>query len=276
MSEHTSQNIPKSPLESADEKREGGGEEQSAETTDDESLARTVADEEHVASLQAHSPRDSDDTNDETDFNDDEDFDNFDGFDDIFFDADDNVAETFDSQPALQSDTAPKDKANYETPRQPIPSTPSPAPSLIEPITGRPSYGNCVACHASLPYSQLARCPCLHTFCRECLEMMFTNALKNEKSWPVRCCRQDVPVEDPQVRKFLTDEFMRRYQSRKVEMEQTNRLYCQVPGCGVFIPQENIDNDTGTCPRCGSKTCAICKNAAHDGVDCPEDEAGTS
>lgn len=68
---------------------------------------------------------------------------------------------------------------------------------------------------------------------------------------------------------------VRRYVAKKLEMDTPNRTYCHKPDCSLFIPSQDTKGDeVAACPRCRSKTCVLCKGAAHDGMDCPEDEGG--
>lgn len=168
-----------------------------------------------------------------------------------------------------QYNTALGDEADDE-------ATPEPEPSSLaigQPVTHPPHFRACVACDVRLPFFQLARCPCSHEYCGGCLERLFTAAVAIEDSWPLRCCQQPIPAEKPEIRIFLSGQLIRRYLARKLEMETPNRIYCYKPDCSEFISPANIKHGTGTCSRCGSELCIICREAAHDERDCPKDEA---
>lgn len=127
----------------------------------------------------------------------------------------------------------------------------------------------CAACSNDFPSSELAVAPCCHRYCRKCLDTMFTAALASETSWPLRCCNRPVPADNPRVRGFVGAELLERYQVRKAEMETKDRTYCHEAPCSRFIPPANIEKDIATCPGCGSRSCAVCKGAAHEGRQCP-------
>jgi hypothetical protein len=57
-----------------------------------------------------------------------------------------------------------------------------------------------------------------------------------------------------------------------VGLATKDRTYCAWPQCSSFIRPENIDGGVARCGKCGTTTCAICKDQAHDG-DCPQDPA---
>lgn len=131
----------------------------------------------------------------------------------------------------------------------------------------------CLICTERFPFHDLARLPCAHEYCRGCLQQLFTSSLTDETLFPARCCKQNIPINETLIKIFLGGELVGKYLARKIEMETPNRTYCHEPACSTFVPPQGIKNDVATCPKCESKTCAICKAAAHVGVDCPKDEA---
>ncbi|KAF4967967.1 hypothetical protein FSARC_4579 [Fusarium sarcochroum] len=128
----------------------------------------------------------------------------------------------------------------------------------------------CVSCFDELPEPALSQAPCSHHYCQECLITLVQNALRDEGLFPPRCCTQTIPIEDGN--RFLTPELVGQYRAKKLEFETPNRTYCHDPTCGVFVPPDFIEADTGTCPSCNKKTCVLCKDKTHAGV-CPEDTA---
>ncbi|KAK7725334.1 hypothetical protein SLS63_008198 [Diaporthe eres] len=131
----------------------------------------------------------------------------------------------------------------------------------------------CLICTESFPVNDLARLPCSHEYCRACLRNLFTSSLTDETLFPARCCRQKIPEMEPQIQIILGGQLLSRYMAKKVEMETPNKTYCHRPDCSTFIPPQSIENDIANCPKCQNKTCSICKAAAHEGTDCPKDEA---
>ena len=126
----------------------------------------------------------------------------------------------------------------------------------------------CTCCGDAYATHDVARCPCSHEYCRECLETLFKNSLVDESLFPPRCCHQPIPLEDN--RAFLSARLVGEFQAKRVELETVNRTYCHRPACSTFVPIQFIRDDVATCVRCRTKTCTICKGAGHQG-DCPQD-----
>lgn len=134
----------------------------------------------------------------------------------------------------------------------------------------------CLICDEKVQFNDLARLPCSHEYCRGCLKDLFTMCLTDETLYPPRCCKQTIPETETQVQVFLGPQLLGRFLARKLEMDTPKRTYCHRPDCNKFIPPQGIKGDNGTCPKCESKTCCICKGAAHQGSDCPQDESARS
>ncbi len=126
----------------------------------------------------------------------------------------------------------------------------------------------CTACQDFVEYFKIARAPCTHEYCEDCLRNLFESSMTDESLFPPRCCKQSIPVETVSI--FLTSELVRQYEQKKIEFETTNRTHCSSSRCSTFLAINNINGDLGTCPDCGIVTCTICKGAAHEG-DCPAD-----
>ncbi|KAI1764151.1 hypothetical protein GGR53DRAFT_520558 [Hypoxylon sp. FL1150] len=125
----------------------------------------------------------------------------------------------------------------------------------------------CEACGDMKHFAELARAPCQHEYCRECLTHLFRDAAADESLFPPRCCKQPIPLDKSQP--FLDFKVAQHYRKKAVEFSSPRRVYCYV--CAAFIPPANQLNDTATCADCGFRTCISCKGARHGG-DCPEDE----
>lgn len=134
--------------------------------------------------------------------------------------------------------------------------------------------GHCVACGDTKAFFDVARVPCDHEYCRECLANLFEASMRDESLFPPRCDGQPIPLD--QVRFFLPVDLAREFEERSVELSTNNRVYCHDPRCSTFIPPpasvEHMEGDWLRCPSCDKTTCTICKAAAHAG-DCPDDTA---
>ena len=126
----------------------------------------------------------------------------------------------------------------------------------------------CTSCLEEIRTFEAAILACNHAYCRDCINRMFESALQNDASFPAKCC-QPIPIET--VRHFLPADLVRRYETKKVEMDTPDKTYCSNrQDCGKFIPTENIRNGSARCPTCNWVTCAKCGTREHGG-DCPTD-----
>ncbi|KAF4637071.1 hypothetical protein G7Y89_g1025 [Cudoniella acicularis] len=132
------------------------------------------------------------------------------------------------------------------------------------------SYKLCEACQEDIRFYDVARAPCGHEYCRNCLQDLFRASLTDDCLFPPRCCRQ--PIITCTVRIFLTAELVQKYEEKKIEYDTPDRTYCSNPSCSVFIRAQRIAEDRATCSVCSRVTCTICKGVAHEG-DCPADVA---
>ncbi|KAG8158642.1 hypothetical protein KVR01_011764 [Diaporthe batatas] len=128
----------------------------------------------------------------------------------------------------------------------------------------------CCACADEFTFEAVARVPCGHHYCRNCLKHLFTLSLTQEILFPPRCCRRAMDAKHYPL--LLPLRLLRDFQTRMVELTTDDRTYCHVPGCGKFILPQNIRQQVGRCVACNGRTCSVCKNTAHVG-DCPEDLA---
>ena len=128
----------------------------------------------------------------------------------------------------------------------------------------------CIACQEEKRFFDIARAPCGHEYCRDCLHNLFETSMTDESLFPPRCCRQPIAMESARI--YLSANLVRTFQQKKLELETPRRTYCSRPTCSVFIHPAGIEGDDATCQACGTVTCVMCKAAAHDG-DCPEDTA---
>lgn len=138
------------------------------------------------------------------------------------------------------------------------------------PAKPKPPSSRCAACWEELESTNLVCIPCGHVYCRKCLEDLYRASMSDESLFPPQCCTQPIPIAS--VRNFFTAQFFLEFEEKKIEFETSNRTYCWSPKCSTFIVAENITGDVAICTKCGSKTCTLCKSAAHN-ADCPNDIA---
>ncbi|KAI0503165.1 hypothetical protein F5B22DRAFT_630394 [Xylaria bambusicola] len=131
-----------------------------------------------------------------------------------------------------------------------------------------PQLGSCIACGENKSLTDLARAPCEHDYCHECLEHLFCRSILDDSLFPPRCCRLDIPIDTSQL--FLSDEMIDKFTQKSIELATPNRTYCHQATCSTFIPPPMIKNGVAQCPKCENKTCETCKGATHGG-DCPSD-----
>jgi len=131
-------------------------------------------------------------------------------------------------------------------------------------------YRTCESCRERVRFFDIARVPCGHEYCRDCLRELYSHSLTDDTLFPPRCCRQ--PITSGGVRVFLPSELIHQYEQKKIELDTPNRTYCSNPICSAFIHSDAITNDEATCPECGTVTCTMCKLEGHSG-DCPADTA---
>ncbi|KFY00532.1 hypothetical protein O988_03272 [Pseudogymnoascus sp. VKM F-3808] len=139
-------------------------------------------------------------------------------------------------------------------------------------VTGINSIkSHCEACGDETDFVDIGPVPCRHEYCRDCLQSLFKAAITDESLFPPRCCGQQIPLD--KVRIFLTSELAQAFIEKKIEFETLNKTYCSVQTCSAFIDNSNISGNVGTCHECSSTTCTLCKAAAHNRDECPNDPA---
>ena len=135
--------------------------------------------------------------------------------------------------------------------------------SRQKPLTG--TYPQCIACDLTKPLLDIFQTPCGHHYCQECLRALFKLSTTDETLFPPRCCRQEIPL--PSVKLYLSSALIDLFEKKSIEFKTSDWTYCSQPTCSSFITSVNISGDRATCTACGTHTCTICKNTAHDGVN---------
>ncbi|SPN97791.1 uncharacterized protein DNG_01303 [Cephalotrichum gorgonifer] len=132
-------------------------------------------------------------------------------------------------------------------------------------------HEECVSCLDEFLPETMVKVPC-HYYCRDCFTRLVANALQNEQQWPPKCCLNEIPFRT--IYACIETDLRNTFQSRAREWSTPigDRVYCHEPDCSVWLSPDLIDaaRRVATCAR-NHATCAICRGAAHDGSDCPDD-----
>ncbi|KAI1869401.1 hypothetical protein JX265_006491 [Neoarthrinium moseri] len=96
---------------------------------------------------------------------------------------------------------------------------------------------HCEACGDWKHFALVAKAPCGHEYCRECLQRLFVDAMTDESLFPPRCCRQPIPLDKNRL--FLNGNIVQEFQEKALEFSTPNRTYCHDRDCGAFIPAAN-------------------------------------
>ncbi|KAI1346776.1 hypothetical protein F5Y01DRAFT_308075 [Xylaria sp. FL0043] len=130
----------------------------------------------------------------------------------------------------------------------------------------------CVSCLDEFPSRKTVRVPC-HSYCIPCFQRLISTACQNEQHWPPKCCLNPIPAHI--IHSSVETTQWTEYRARALEWNQpvADRIYCFHPECALFIRPEHVIPVRGVA-RCaaGHYTCALCRNAAHEGDACPQDE----
>ncbi|KAK6330995.1 hypothetical protein TWF718_003189 [Orbilia javanica] len=135
----------------------------------------------------------------------------------------------------------------------------------------------CVSCTDMFPVTEIITLDCNHRFCEGCLNTMVMVASQQESTMPPKCC--SVKIRPNLIKRVLkTDEDKITFSRKIIEYDTIveKRLFCPKQKCGAFIPyhpRKDLHHPlVGTCQKCGTRACRICKGKAHKHTeDCPED-----
>lgn len=156
------------------------------------------------------------------------------------------------------------DEADDDVTLQGKPAKPGESSSWAASRQPPPTHRPCTFCTEPTPELRMIRAPCGHECCYDCIEIIFTQATRDETLCPPRCCQQTIPIE--QHSQILDQDLVNLYHAKQIEFSTKNRTYCHNTECGAFIKP----GDVGHCRSCGLYTCTSCNKAAHTG-DCPKD-----
>ena len=139
-------------------------------------------------------------------------------------------------------------------------------------VTSTTNEASCVACDDADPSCQYCLpTTCKHTYCKMCLKKWLELATEDESYLPLRCCKQDLPMDFVTMcaKRLLSSEWATRLLSALQESMCKNKMYCPVASCSTFIDLDAVAstldmNMTFCCRRCGTAICFDCKTTMHD------------
>ncbi|KAL1703988.1 hypothetical protein EV121DRAFT_291775 [Schizophyllum commune] len=133
----------------------------------------------------------------------------------------------------------------------------------------------CIVCMDNIATQQRVQGPCGHFYCRGCTRQLVTAALQDESLWPLRCDNRPLPI--PAIRALLDSATQRTFDAKSAELgtPATRRLYCPNATCSHFLGATDPDGPRADvrCPRCSALACSCCKESAHPGAACGENQA---
>lgn len=186
----------------------------------------------------------------------------------------------------------PLDEEKFSLPTPETPDTllnTSSLPSLPSSPSPEPSTPHCSKCTSSLSPQSPILLPCSHTFCPSCLRKTFRYTLFSQPfRGPASCycspfssslSSSAIPlavigqIAKPAEFEAYCDK-LREWEARTEASasgigrgEEAGRkskpLYCYKSECGMFINIWGQRTCSGTCPKCGERTCRLCGGKAH-------------
>ncbi|TDL23936.1 hypothetical protein BD410DRAFT_720326 [Rickenella mellea] len=116
------------------------------------------------------------------------------------------------------------------------------------------------------------RAPCGDYYDIECLVQTIDMATRDDSLLPLRCCRQEIPVN--QVRLYVPSRMWSIFEKRLKEFNTADRLYCSNKACNGFLGERTTYSSSVGCGSCGISTCSRCTTLAHAiGAPCDPEAA---
>jgi hypothetical protein len=115
----------------------------------------------------------------------------------------------------------------------------------------------CVACLDNVTDVRVCA-PCGHIYDIPCITDLFQAAVRDESTFPPRCCDRPIPLVS--VQPHLSPDLIDRFRERDKESGTLNRVYCSRLKCSRFLGARS-KNTTLACsvPGCQTRTCGWCK-----------------
>ncbi|KAK6003351.1 hypothetical protein QM012_001196 [Aureobasidium pullulans] len=127
----------------------------------------------------------------------------------------------------------------------------------------------CDCCFETVSSKKTVQLPgCGHTYCTDCLRVMYRMAINNEADFPPSCCSGTIDIAS--VKHLLHRPQILAFERCAVEYStpELERIYCADTRCSFFLGRAN--NGILRCGKCSDLTCTSCKDYAHPG-ECKEE-----
>ncbi|KAG6910456.1 hypothetical protein DXG01_010381 [Tephrocybe rancida] len=137
----------------------------------------------------------------------------------------------------------------------------------------RPPRVECTSCGDPVkPYAYLNG-PCGHAYCGTCVSDLIKAAIRDESLYPPRCCAQ--PFPHAAVIPFISSKLLETYKMKRMELDvpAASRVFCPTPTCSTFLGSSEATQKDIKCEKCGISVCSKCRQAAHPGNDCIENQS---
>lgn len=133
----------------------------------------------------------------------------------------------------------------------------------------------CTSCFDEFPADDTPVLPCSHPYCKDCLKELVLTALRNESSFPPKCCLTEIPLQT--ILLPLNKKQRETYKDKAAEyaVPADQRWYCPNTKCLKWIPRRKASRFLSSslrCTHCHTKLCGTCRGMAHRrSQDCPQD-----
>lgn len=131
----------------------------------------------------------------------------------------------------------------------------------------------CVGCCDTLLEKECLKAECEHYFCEGCVVTLVSITIKDEACFPMKCCKR--PMKQADISTILEKGLRELYASACMEFgtPAEDRVYCPRPKCSAFLGSLRGRGQTISCDLCRLDVCLSCKESAHLGENCEENEA---
>lgn len=144
----------------------------------------------------------------------------------------------------------------------------------MEPRMLGPLSYECTSCFDEVPDKKAVDMPCHHKYCSPCFSQLVLTAIRNEATFPPKCCLQEIPKKT--MREHLPPKALAQFDEKTLEYAVAigNRYYCVSPKCAKWVDTRIARRMNGVleCPHCAVKLCTTCRGPQHpSNEDCPQD-----